>query len=58
MEDWRSSSRRCWFVTEEGIKGGFKSLGERIKDARRVIGMVKYVAKRSGSKFVVAREGW
>ena len=41
-----------------GINGVFRSLGERMKDTRGVIGMVKYVAKRSGSRFVVGREGW
>ena len=38
-----------------GINVFFRSLGERMKDARGVIGMVKYAAKRSGSRFV---EGW
>ena len=28
-------------------------VGERMKDARGVIGMIKYAAKRSRSKFVV-----
>ena len=40
-----------------GINGVFRSLGERMKDARGVIGMVKYAAKRSVSRFVVGREG-
>ena len=40
------------------VNGGFRSLGERMKDARGVIGMVKYSAKRSGSRFVVGRDGW
>ena len=30
----------------------------RIKDARGVIGMVKFAAKRSRNRFVVGREGW
>ena len=29
-----------------------------MKDANGVIGMVKYAAKRSGSRFVIGREGW
>ena len=38
-------------IAEGGVEGGFKSLDERMKDAGGVIGMVKYAAKRSGSKF-------
>ena len=40
-----------------GFKGGFKSLDERMKNAREVIGMVKFAAKKSGSGFVVERDG-
>ena len=45
-------------TVEGGLDGGFKSMGDRMKDANRVIGMVKYAAKRSGSRFVIGREGW
>ena len=31
---------------------------DRIVDANGVLGMVKYAAARSGSKYVVGREGW
>ena len=29
-----------------------------MKEANRLIGMVKYAAERSGSKYVIGREGW
>ena len=29
-----------------------------MKDANGMIGMVKYAAERSGSKYVIGREGW
>ena len=45
-------------TVEGGLDGGFKSMGDRMKDANGVIGMVKYAAKRSGSRFVIGREGW
>ena len=40
------------------VLGSFRSLCERIKDARGVIGMVKYAVKKSGSRLVVGRESW
>ena len=43
---------------EGGKQGGFKSMGDRMKEANGLIGMVKYAAKRSGSKYVIGREGW
>ena len=43
---------------EEGKHGGFKSMGDRMKEAKGLIGMVKYAAERSGSKYVIGREGW
>ena len=46
-------------ITIEGGKhGGFKSLGDRMKEANGLIGMVKYATERSGSKYVIGREGW
>ena len=41
-----------------GLNGGFKSMGDRMVDSNGVLGMVKYAAARSGSKYVVGREGW
>ena len=41
-----------------GLNGGFKSMGFIMVDANGVLGMVKYAARRSGSKYVVGREGW
>ena len=41
-----------------GLNGGFKSMADRMVDANGVLGMVKYAAARSGSKYVVGREGW
>ena len=38
-------------TVEGGLDGGFKSMGDRMKDANGVIGMVKYAAKRS--RFVI-----
>ena len=45
-------------TVKAGLNGGFKSMGDRMVDANRVLGMVKYAAARSGSKYVVGREGW
>ena len=46
-------------ITIEGGKhGGFKSMGDRMKEANGLIRMVKYAAERSGSKYVIGREGW
>ena len=36
----------------------FLNMGDRMKEANRVIRMTKYAANRSGSKYVVGREGW
>ena len=33
-------------------------MGDRMMEANGVLGMVKYAAARSGSKYVVGREGW
>jgi hypothetical protein len=41
-----------------GKNGGLKVLEDKIGGASRIEGMVKFAAKRSGSKFVVGREGW
>ena len=46
-------------ITIEGGKhGGFKSMGDRMKGANGLIGMVNYAAERSESKYVIGREGW
>ena len=46
-------------TVKAGLNGGFKSMGDRmVDDANGVLGMVKYAAARSGSKYVVGREGW
>ena len=44
--------------TMDVIKGYVKSMGDRMKEANGLIGMVKYAAERSGSKYVIGREGW
>ena len=44
-------------TVKAGLNGGFKSMGDRMVDANGVIGMVKYAAARSGSKYIVGREG-
>ena len=41
-----------------GPNGGVKSMGDRMKEAISVLGMVKFLASRSGSKYVNGREGW
>lgn len=41
-----------------GTSGGFKSMGDRMKEANSILGMVKYAASRSGSRYVIGREGW
>ena len=41
-----------------GPNGGFKSMGDRMKEANGVLDMVKFAASRSGSKFVIDRKGW
>ena len=42
-----------------GLNGGFKSMENTIiMDANGVLGIVKYAAARSGSKYVVGRERW
>ena len=43
---------------EGGNHGGFKCMGDRMKEVNGPIGMVKYAAERSGSKYVIGREGW
>ena len=41
-----------------GPNGGFKSMGDRMKEENGVLCMVKFTASRSGSKYVIGREGW
>ena len=41
-----------------GPNGGFKSMGHRMKEANGVLGMVRLSASRSGSTYVIGREGW
>ena len=38
-----------------GLNGGFRSMGDRMVDANGVLGMVKYAAARSESKYVAGR---
>ena len=33
-------------------------MGDRLKEANGLMGMVKYAVERSGSKYVIGREGW
>ena len=37
---------------------GFKSMGDRMEVANGLIGMVKYTAMRSPSKYAIGRKGW
>ena len=45
-------------TVKAGLNGGFRSMGDIMVDANRVLGMVKYAAEGSGSKYVGGREGW
>ena len=45
-------------TVKAGLNGGFRSMGDIMVDANGVLGMVKYVVARSGSKYLVGREGW
>ena len=45
-------------TVKSGPNGGFKSMGDRMKEANGVLGKVKFAASRSGSKYVIGREGW
>ena len=40
------------------LNGGFQSMWDRMVYVNGVLGIVKYAAARSGSKYVVDREGW
>ena len=42
---------------EGGKHGGFKSMGDQMKETNGLIGMVKCAAERSGRKYVIGREG-
>ena len=42
---------------EVGKHGGFKSLGDRIKETNGLMGIVKYATERSGSKYVSGGKG-
>ena len=41
-----------------GPNGGLKSMAVRMKEANGVLSIVKFSTSRSGSKFVIGREGW
>ena len=43
---------------EGGKLAGLKSMGDRMKKVNGLIGMVKYAAEQSGSKYVIGKEGW
>ena len=45
-------------TVKAGLNGGFKSMGDKMTDTNEALGMVKYDAARSGSKYVVGRGGW
>ena len=45
-------------TVKAGLDGGFRSMGNRMVDANGVLDMAKYAAARSGSKYVLGREGW
>ena len=43
------------FTMEGGKHGGFKSMGDQMKEANGLKGIEKYAAERSGSKYVIGR---
>ena len=45
-------------TVKASLNRGFKSMWNRMVEAIGVPGMVKYAAARSGSKYMVDREGW
>ena len=45
-------------TVEVGKHGGFRNMGDRMKEENGLMGMVKYAAERSGSKYVIGRVGW
>ena len=46
-------------ITVEGGKhGSFKSMGDRMKEANGLMGIVKSAAELSWSKYVIGRGGW
>ena len=45
-------------TVKAGLMVVLRGWGDRMVDANGVLGMVKYAATRSGSKYVVGREGW
>ena len=45
-------------TVQGGVTRDFRSMGDRMKEANGVIGMIKYVANRSGNKYVIDREGY
>ena len=42
---------------ERRKKCGFMSMGNKMKEANRLIGMIKYAAEQSGSRYVIGMEG-
>ena len=41
-----------------GQNGGINAAQERLSECRRVVGMIKFTANRSGERLVVGREAW
>ena len=41
-----------------GHNGGINAAQERLKECRKVVGMIKFTANRSGERLVVGREAW
>ena len=52
------NEKKSKVVCKNGKHVGFKRIGDRMKEANGLIGMVKYAAARSWSKYVIGREGW
>ena len=49
---------RLMNISKGWFEWGFKSMRDIMMKTNGVLGMVKYAAARSGSKYVVGREGW
>ena len=41
-----------------GVMGGMDAMEERLKECRRVVGMIKFSSNRAGDRLLVGREAW
>ena len=41
-----------------GLMGGIDAMEDRLKECRKVVGMIKFASNRSGDKLIFGREAW